>query len=125
LGDTDLFLSIAEIAGVFVGFGALISFSTDRALEARVALRGVVIVGLVVLAAALLPVWLARYGVSERALWGSSSAGFLLLTWIALVVLLRDPDQRATSRPMPRRIPCSRCSSGCSSSCPSRFHWSS
>jgi hypothetical protein len=94
--DLDLFLSIAEIAGVFVGFGALISFSRDGAVEARIPLRGVVTLGLVVLVAALLPVGLARYGLTDRALWGCSSAGFLLVIWIALVVLLRDPEHRAS-----------------------------
>jgi hypothetical protein len=93
--DLDLFLSIAEIAGVFVGFGALISFSRDQAPEARVSLRGVVTVGLVVLVAALLPVALARYGLADRALWGWSSAGFLLIIWIAIVRLFLDPEHRA------------------------------
>jgi hypothetical protein len=97
-GDLDLFLSIAEIAGVFVGFGALISFSRDQTVEARGALRGVVTIGLVVLVAALLPVGLARYGVTERALWGWSSAGFLLLIWIALVGSFRDPEHRMQVR---------------------------
>jgi hypothetical protein len=93
--DVDLFLSIAEIAGVFVGFGALISFSRDRAAETRVALRGVVAIGLVVLVAALLPVALARYGLTDRTLWGWSSGGFLLIIWIAIGGLLIDPEQRA------------------------------
>jgi hypothetical protein len=92
--DVDVFLSIAEIAGVFVGFGALISLSRDQVVAARLALRGVVTIGLVVLVAALLPVGLARYGLTERALWSGSSAGFLLLIWIAIVVLHSDPEQR-------------------------------
>ena len=29
--DLEIFLSIAQIAGVFIGFGALISFSHDQA----------------------------------------------------------------------------------------------
>ena len=93
--DLDLFLSIAEIAGVFVGFGALISFSRDGAAQARTGLRGVVTVGLVVLVAALLPVALARYGLSDRTLWTASSAGFLVIIWIALVGLFLDPEHRA------------------------------
>ena len=32
--DVDLFLSLAEIAGVFVGFGALISVRSGGASEA-------------------------------------------------------------------------------------------
>ena len=93
--DIDLFLSIAEIAGVFVGFGALISFSRGEAVDGRGGLRGVVTIGLVVLVAALLPVALTRYGLTDRALWGWSSAGFLLLIWMAMAVLFRDPGDRA------------------------------
>lgn len=93
--DLDLFLSIAEIAGVFVGFGALISFSRDRAVEARAPLRIVVAIGLLVLVAALLPVTLARYGLTDTTLWSWSSAGFLLMIWIAIVGLLLDPEHRA------------------------------
>jgi len=92
--DLGLFLSIAEIAGVFVGFGALISFAQEQGVEARVQLRGVVTIGLVVLVAALLPVALASYGLGDRALWAGSSAGFLGVIWIALGVLLRVPEQR-------------------------------
>ena len=93
--DLELFLSIAEIAGVFVGFGALISFSRDRADEASTALRSVVTIGLLVLVAALLPVTLARYGLTDRTLWAWSSAGFLLTIWITIVGLLLDPEHRA------------------------------
>jgi hypothetical protein len=92
--DTDLFLSIAEIAGVFVGFGTLISFSRERPVEARAPLRAVVTIGLVVLVAALLPVGLARYGLADRALWGGSSAVFLLIIWMAILGLLLDPEHR-------------------------------
>jgi hypothetical protein len=93
--DVGLFLSIAEIAGVFVAFGALIGFSRDPDEEARAKLRTVVAIGLVVLVAALLPVALARYGLAHRALWGWSSGGFLAVIWIAIPALARDPDYRA------------------------------
>jgi hypothetical protein len=102
--DADLFLSIAEIAGVFVGFGALISFSRDRTMEAR-ALRMVVTIGLVVLVAALLPVWLARYALTERALWAWSSGAFLLIIWVAILGPLLDPSQRAWMKAESRAHP--------------------
>jgi len=92
--DIGLFLSIAEIAGVFVGFGALISFSRDQSVQVRTPLRGVVTVGLVVLVASLLPVALARYGLTERTLWAWSSGGFLLVIWIAIAALFLDPVHR-------------------------------
>ena len=56
MDDFAPFLSIAEIAGVFVGFGALMSLSRDRQEESLVALRVVISIGLVVLVAALIPV---------------------------------------------------------------------
>lgn len=105
--DDGLFLSIAEIAGIFVGFGALISFSHAGPVAERAPLRTVVTIGLVVLVAALLPVGLARYGLADRALWGASSAAFMIVIWISLVALLRDPEYRAwlRSESRPRHFP--------------------
>ena len=57
--DTELFLSLAEIAGVFVGFGALISITRKGGAAELVHLRGVVVGALLVVAAALIPVALA------------------------------------------------------------------
>jgi hypothetical protein len=96
--DIDLFLSIAEIAGVFVGFGTLISLSRERAVEARAPLRAVVTIGLVVLVAALLPVGMARYGLADRVLWGGSSAVFLLIIWVTLLGSFLDPAHQAWLR---------------------------
>jgi len=92
--NLHLFLSIAEIAGVFVGFGALISFARDATPEARNQLLLVVMTGLVVLSAALLPVWLDRFGLADRVLWVSSSAGFLLAIWGTIFIVFRDRDFR-------------------------------
>ena len=94
MDDFDLFLSIAEIAGVFVGFGALIRLLGDRKAVARVALNTVVTIGLVVLVAALVPVALSHYGLAGRALWSWSSGAFLLISWAAILTPLRDPETR-------------------------------
>ena len=61
--DSGLFIAIAEIAGVFVGFGALISLTRKDAIDFPQLgrLRGVVSVGLVVIVAALIPVGISRY----------------------------------------------------------------
>jgi hypothetical protein len=90
----DLFLSIAEIAGVFVGFGALISLLRDRQEEGRVAVHGVIANGLVALVAALIPVALSEYGLAGRGLWVWSSGAFLLSCWAALWAGLRNPAIR-------------------------------
>jgi hypothetical protein len=94
LDDFDLFLSIAEIAGIFVGFGALISLLGDRQAMGRVALNIVISIGLVVLVAALIPVALSHYGLTDRALWSWSSGAFLVICWTAILAPLRDSKTR-------------------------------
>jgi len=73
--DTELFLSLAEIAGVFVGFGALIAVRSAGSSEAvEVAyIRSVMIGALWVVVAAFAPVTLSRYGVTGHELWLVSS----------------------------------------------------
>ena len=93
--DLDIFLSIAQIAGIFIGFGALISFQHDQETKIRVPLRAVVALGLVVMLASLLPPSLAWYGINDGRLWRWSSAGFLLIIWITITGFLLNPEHRA------------------------------
>jgi len=105
--DADLFLAIAEIAGVFVGFGALISF-TRRAEIQTVQLgqiRAVVTIGLVVIVAALVPVGLSRYGVAGHGLWFTASLIFLALVWTVTVLSLRRPENRQVMMAQTRESP--------------------
>ena len=78
--DTALLTAMAEIAGVFVGFGALISVTRRMEIEAAQLrlIRAVVTIGLVVVVAALMPVGLARYGIVQEYLWRVSSLIFLV-----------------------------------------------
>lgn len=94
--DVDLFVAIAEIAGVFVGFGALISVTRRTEIEASQLglIRAVVTIGLVVIVAALIPVALVRYGVTGHNLWSLSSLGFLFLIWAVIIFSLRRPENR-------------------------------
>jgi hypothetical protein len=95
--DTDLFLSLAEIAGVFLGFGALISIrgaSTSEAYELTY-IREVVGAGTVVVVAALVPVTLSHYGITGHELWLLSSLVFLSIYWGMFAVSLRVPETRA------------------------------
>ncbi len=75
---TDLFFAIAQIAGIFVGFGALISFARDRHTSTHelFMIRAVVTVGLFILVGAMLPLLLTLYGIPDDILW--RSAGGLL-----------------------------------------------
>ena len=80
--DTELFLSLAEIAGVFVGFGALIAVRGGGASDAwGVAGIGMIVWGgIQVVALALAPVAIGRFEVP----W---------LVALILVVLGLFPDQ--------------------------------
>jgi hypothetical protein len=81
--DVELFLSMAEIAGVFVGFAALISVRSGGANDAHEVtfIRAVVTVAIWVVIAALAPVIVSRYGVTGHGLWTACSL-------LALVLLL-------------------------------------
>jgi len=93
----DLFVSLAEIAGVFVGFGALISVTRRVDIDASqlAQIRAVVVIGLVVMVAALVPVGLARYGVVGRTLWSWSSIAFLALIWVSIILPMLNHRHRA------------------------------
>jgi hypothetical protein len=96
LQDADLFVALAEIAGVFVGFGALISVTRHAEIEASHLgqIRAVVTTGLVVIVAALIPVGLSRYGVTGHYLWTICSLIFLFLSWAIIILALRRPENR-------------------------------
>jgi hypothetical protein len=106
--EVDLFVALAEIAGVFIGFGALISLTRRSEAEAAQLgqIRAVVTIGLVVMVAALIPVGLDRYRVTGRLLWFVSSLVFLAISWAVIVLSLRRPENRqmmiaaARSNPM-------------------------
>jgi len=93
----DLFVALAEIAGVFVGFGALISVTRRVDIDASqlAQIRAVVVIGLVVMVAALIPVGLGRYGLAGHTLWSWSSIAFLVLIWISIIAPMGNPEHRA------------------------------
>jgi hypothetical protein len=86
--DAEVLLALAGIAGVFVGFGALISVRSEGAggVYELTYIRGVVWMGLLVVVAAVFPVMLERYGITGRALWGPSSLIVLVLYWAMILV---------------------------------------
>ena len=94
--DLVLFIAIAEIAGVFVGFGALISVTRQNEIEpAQLArIRGLVTMGLGIIVAALIPVGLNLYGVTDHTLWFISSLIFFSLNWVVIILSFRDPVNR-------------------------------
>ena len=95
--DTELFLSLAEIAGVFVGFGALIAIrSAGPANVIEVAsISWVVLLATVVVASALAPVVVGRFGVAGHGLWLACSVVALVLVWGGFAVTERlSAEQR-------------------------------
>jgi hypothetical protein len=95
--DADLLIPLAEIAGVFVGFGALIAVRSGGA-SGRIEVgytRGMVAAGLLTIVAALAPVTLGRYDLGEHETWALSS-GLVLIGWVAFVAAnARTPEYRA------------------------------
>ena len=94
--DADLFLELAAIAGVFVGFGALIAVRSGGASgRFEVAyMRGVVSWGLLTIVAALAPVTLSRYDLSDHSVWALSSV-VVIAGWVAISVAdARTPEYR-------------------------------
>jgi hypothetical protein len=94
--DADLFLSLAGIAGVFVGFGALISVRSGGMSEAYdVAYVGIVVwIGVQVLVDSLAPVVISRFEVTGHALWMACSVIVLVLFWIGDEALKRLSTER-------------------------------
>jgi hypothetical protein len=105
--DTELFLAVAEIAGVFVGFGALIAVRGAGAGDVF-DVAGIVMVvfqGIVVVIVALAPVVIGRFGVTEHALWGTCSALFLVSFFGGDEILRRiSPERRAWLAAFPLRV---------------------
>ncbi len=104
--DADLFMELAGIAGVFVGFGALIAVRSGGASDAfEVAwMRGVVSVGLVAVLAALAPVVISRYGLAEHEVWAVSSVLFLVCFVGIFAINNISPEARVADQGIPRRV---------------------
>ncbi|GAA4045138.1 hypothetical protein [Agromyces indicus] len=105
--DVTLFVVMAEIAGVFVGFAALISVTgRDEVSPAQLAqVRAVVTIGLVVIVASLVPIVLDSYGMPSSSMWRISGLLFLALVWVVIVLALRRPENRDTARAQARSAP--------------------
>lgn len=104
--DADLFMELAGIAGVFVGFGALIAVRSGGASDAfEVAwMRGVVSVGIVAVLASLAPVVISRYGLVEHQVWALSSILFLVGSVGIFAINNLSPEARVADEGIPRRV---------------------
>jgi Na+/melibiose symporter-like transporter len=94
--DADLFMELAGIAGVFVGFGALIAVRGGGATgrEEVAGVRGVVSMGALTIVAALAPVTLSRYEVTEHQVWALSAVLVLVGLVVMIGAMARTPEYR-------------------------------
>jgi hypothetical protein len=95
--DADLFVGLAGIAGVFVGFAALIAVRSGGPTDPlEVApMRMMVSMAMLTIVAALAPVTLGRYDLTDHQVWALSSALILACWFLIFVVSSRTPEYRA------------------------------
>ena len=92
--DIDNLFAIAEIAGVFIGFAALVTVVATRSegesrVEDTFKLANVVIINVMIITAALFPVVLSRYGLEPTAVWRISSGFLFVVNGLQIVFLSR------------------------------------
>jgi len=94
--DTELFMELAGIAGVFVGFGALIAVRSGGAGEPQEVspMRLVVGIGVLTIIAALAPVTLGRYDLGEHEVLALSSVLVAIVFGVLLFVHVRSPEYK-------------------------------
>jgi hypothetical protein len=97
--NTDLFLSLAEIAGVFVGFGALIAVRSGGAGEPQevAPMRLVVGFGMLTVIAALAPVTLGRYDLGDHEVLALSSV-LVAVAFVGLLFVQRRAPEYIAAR---------------------------
>ena len=94
--NVEIFIGIAHIAGVFVGFAALISIIRRDEIDVfRLSrIRAVVTIGLFVIIGALIPIGFDLYGFSSHILWFICSLIFLALNLLMGILSLLNPENR-------------------------------
>lgn len=112
LENTDTLLSLAEIAAAFAGFAALVSVlrrgaaRQAEAIHDLLRLRLVISSGVTGVAAALIPVGLAGYGLNPEVVWRLAALAFLVFDNGIIMSFLRSygpvqgafpPDKLAVS----------------------------
>ena len=100
--DADLFMELAAIAGVFVGFGALIAVRSGGASEPREVspVRVTVAMGVVAIIGALAPVTLGRYALTVHQVLAASSVLTLVVALGGTYMHVRSPEYRAYAAAM-------------------------
>jgi hypothetical protein len=104
--ESALLVPLAEIAGIFVAFGALISVrsSGDADTQTLVYLRAVTWIGLWVVVAALVPGAVSRYGVEGHGLWLPCALIALVTFHVLWFVDRRAPEMSTLRHKSSRRL---------------------
>ena len=105
--EVVLFVTIAEIAGVFVGFAALISVTRRSEIEAPqlAQIQAVVTSGLLVVVASLVPVGLTFYDAGGHGLWVVAAVVYLVLNWVVIILALQRSANREQAIAQVRQSP--------------------
>ncbi|WP_448006483.1 hypothetical protein [Agromyces bauzanensis] len=108
--DTDLFVHFAEIAGIFVGFGALIGLRSAHVTDLHdvIYLKSVLMMAIWVVIFALVPIIVQQYGVHDHALWLPCAVAALVTWLLGAIGLSRSADMRAFNKnlePLYRFLP--------------------
>jgi uncharacterized membrane protein len=105
--DTDLFMELAGIAGVFVGFGALIAVRNGGASEPQEVAPVRVTVGFGVMAVigALAPVTLSEYDLTDHEVLALSSALVVVGLLGVSFMHVRSPEYKAYAASWERSTP--------------------
>ena len=94
--EIEFFVGMAHIAGIFIGFEALIGAIRKDEVDASQLgrIRSVVTVGLVSIVAALIPIGFSYYGLSGHILWFLCSLIFFILNLVVMILSLRNSENR-------------------------------
>lgn len=92
---TDNLLNIAEISAAFAGFAALVSVLRQRGTRADaihdiLRLRIVISTSMLVVVAALVPVGLVHFQLSDRLVWGFSAGTLLMLNYSVIYSFVKS-----------------------------------
>ncbi len=96
LSESDVLLTVAEVAIAFAGFASLVGilgqrYSSDDPRVSGTRMRGMIVFSLIAVAFSLLPFVVRKYGFEEATVWKLSSGLFFLAflgagVWVARVV---------------------------------------
>jgi len=86
IDHVSLSYTVAQIAGIFVGFGALIALTTPKGVSKtqKDLLTLCVMIGLFVIVAAILPILLMAFGIAHNQVWFLSAAIILIFDWATI-----------------------------------------